>query len=146
MTNYAVLVYEDLATGMLVVHTIRDDDTYYFDCKREAILRMDNAPNYKLVDCVAGTNKEEFMKASVKAKVDELISYCKYYKDYFDKTDFSSEEVKKEAFESYLAGESLLMKFIGSKVKRCLDNGIEVDSELALACYDYRQKEMLKIA
>lgn len=141
MTNYAVLVYEDLTTTMKTVVTIWEG-SHFFEQKQKEVDALEKDPNFKLVGVVATTDKAVYSRAVVKAKLEELISYTEHYKDYFDNTVFVNDEVRKQAFSSYLDYEKVLIRKVSLAVEMCMCEGVEVESELALACYDYRHREI----
>lgn len=83
-----------------------------------------NAYNYKLVKCIITNNKVVSMKARLQFKIEELGSLD-------ENTD-------------YYGYDETLVRNIGLLTSRLVRRGVEIKDEVAIQCYNIRQKRMME--
>lgn len=137
---YAVLVYEDIETSMKTVVS-NYVGSPFVESKRQEIARLGSDERYRLVTYIATSDTREYHQALVNAYTSELVSYCSHYENYFRTHDFTTESTRLDALAECRAYERHLIRKVALSVEVCLHEHIKVKSELALACYDYRQRE-----
>lgn len=110
---------------------VTEDNEYYVlheksDCRYELKKELNylKALNYKLVRCVITNNKV----VSLKARLEFTIMELKNLKDDVD----------------YYGYDEALIRKVGSLTSRLLRRNIKVYNEIALQCYDLKQKRMME--
>ena len=129
-----VFIMSDRMKRMSVEALFKDDDTEYYhmvhlksDRKydlKEEVEYLTKFYNYKLVKCVITNNRVVSMKARLRFCIEELRSLD-------ENTD-------------YYGYEDALINRIGIITSRLLNRGVEVNDEIALQCFDIRQKHIIE--
>lgn len=139
---YIVATYElNGSVEVVKVNTISTLFDFNMSCGIELEER-----GYRPIQFIITNNKEVYLRALLKARLMELKSYTKKANERMqEQMGFVSDEVLEETQRLTEEYEKILMKGVGSIVSRLLVRGLDVEDELALACYDYKQSLCARI-
>lgn len=133
---YGVAVYE-LENTIEVIRFRSDSELYDFNMSQGVQLEE---MGYNLAQLIITTNKVIYLKTLLKARLKELRSYTqKSMKLLQEQMGFIPDEVLAQTQRMIEEHEESLMFSIGCVVSRLLRAGVDVDDELALQCYEYRE-------
>lgn len=100
---------------------------------------------YTLESALITTEKELYLKFKLKYRLGDLRHTHQRYVEYIE--DLKRKNTPKEVIDDTIACqteyEEVLMKQVASVVSRCMREEIEVEDELAISCYNWRQAQML---
>ena len=100
---------------------------------------------YTLVNALITTEKDIYLKFKLKYRVGDLRHTHKRYAEYIE--DLKKKNTPKEVIDDTIACqieyEEVLMNQVATVVSRCMREEIEVDDELALSCYNWKQAQII---
>lgn len=134
---YGVAVYE-LENTIEVIRFRSDSELYDFNISQGVQLEE---MGYNLAQLIITTDKIIYLKTLLKARLKALVALLHYHSDLHFKAHLGhySDEVYENMNKCMEANEESLMFSIGCVVSRLLRAGVDVDDELALQCYEYRE-------
>lgn len=94
----------------------------------------------KIQSMIVTNIREVYLRHKLKAYLFELRDYVKTSSKQLEKVK-SNEKVYLETFIITEEISNNLMKKVGRTVRRCIMADIDVEDELALACYDWYKKQ-----
>lgn len=133
---YGVAVYE-LENTIEVIRFRSDSDLFDFFISQGVQLEE---MGYNLAQLIITTDKIIYTKTLLKARLKELRSYTQKSMELLqEQMGFVPDEVLVQTQRMIEEHEESLMFSIGCVVSRLLRAGVDVDDELALQCYEYRE-------
>ena len=138
-----VVVYE-LDGGLVTVCTREDSN---FHEKRLEKCRVYEELGAKLISCVITNNEEIFYKSRLQARLMELrdtVAKNVEWLSYLENNN-SSQEVIDQTKRIIEQVENSLIKSVAIRCGALIHRDIPITDELALACYDYRQKQLKQV-
>lgn len=133
---YGVAVYE-LENTIEVIRFRSDSELYDFFISQGVQLEE---MGYNLAQLIITTDKIIYTKTLLKARLKELRSYTQKSMELLqEQMGFVPDEVLVQTQRMIEEYEETLMFSIGCVVSRLLRAGVDVDDELALQCYEYRE-------
>lgn len=133
---YGVAVYE-LENTIEVIRFRSDSDLFDFFISQGVQLEE---MGYNLAQLIITTDKIIYTKTLLKARLKELRSYTQKSMELLqEQMGFVPDEVLVQTQRMIEEHEETLMFSIGCVVSRLLRAGVDVDDELALQCYKYRE-------
>lgn len=95
---------------------------------------------YVLVECLYTTDTKLYHKKRLQVELFMLREYCKTSQELVDRVELPV--VKMETLQLVESYQGMLMRRVARAVRHCLLEDVEVTDELAIQCYDIRERQL----